>query len=133
MIIDTIKSNYKIILFGFVFLFGSSVGQSFFIGLFNSDIRKELNISHGEFGSIYAIATLCSSFLLIWIGKKIDDFKLVHYSIFVIILLAFSSLFFSFVNDFILLTIKSTCSSIVIFVVSTSIASIALDSGEIFL
>ena len=37
------------------------------------------------------------------------------------------------VNDFILLPIKSTCSSIVIFVVSTSIASIALDSGEIFL
>jgi len=105
MIIDTIKSNYKIILFGFVFLFGSSVGQSFFIGLFNSDIRKELNISHGEFGSIYAIATLCSSFLLIWIGKKIDDFKLVHYSIFVIILLAFSSLFFSFVNGIVFLFI----------------------------
>ena len=105
MIIDTIKSNYKIILFGFVFLFGSSVGQSFFIGLFNSDIRKELNISHGEFGSIYAIATLCSSFLLIWIGKKIDDFKLVYYSIFVIILLAFSTLIFSFVNGIVFLFI----------------------------
>ena len=34
MIIDTNKSNFKIILFGFVFLFASSVGQSFFIGLF---------------------------------------------------------------------------------------------------
>ena len=103
MIIDTIKSNFKIILFGFVFLFASSVGQSFFIGLFNSEIRNELNITHSEFGSIYGIATLCSSLLLIWIGKKIDDFKLVHYSIFVIVLLAFSSLFFSYVNGIIFL------------------------------
>ena len=103
MIIDTIKSNFKIILFGFIFLFASSVGQSFFIGLFNSEIRNELNISHSEFGSIYGIATLCSSLLLIWVGKKIDDFKLVHYSIFVIALLAFSSIFFSYVNGIIFL------------------------------
>ena len=103
MIIDTIKSNFKIIFFGFVFLFTSSVGQSFFIGLFNSEIRNELNISHSEFGTIYGVATLCSSLLLIWIGKKIDDFKLVHYSIFVIVLLAFSSLFFSYVNGIIFL------------------------------
>ena len=103
MIIDTIKSNFKIILFAFVFLFASSVGQSFFIGLFNSEIRNELNISHSEFGTIYGIATLCSSLLLIWIGKKIDDFKLVYYSIFVIILLAFSAIFFSYVNGIIFL------------------------------
>ena len=105
MIIDTIKSNFKIILFGFIFLFASSVGQSFFIGLFNSEIRNELNISHGEFGSIYGIATLCSSFLLIWVGKKIDEFKLVNYSIFVIVLLASSAIFFSYVNGIILLFI----------------------------
>ena len=70
MIIDTIRSNFKIIIFGFIFTFASSVGQSFFIGLFNSDIRNELNISHGEFGTIYGIATLCSSIVFIWIGKK---------------------------------------------------------------
>ena len=103
MIINTIRSNYKIILFGFIFTFSSSVGQSFFIGLFNSDIRNELNISHGEFGSIYGIATLCSSILLIWIGKKIDDIKLLYYSIFVVVLLSFSSLFFSYVSGTLLL------------------------------
>ncbi len=94
MIIDTNKSNFKIILFGFVFLFASSVGQSFFIGLFNLEIRNELNITHAQFGTVYGIATLCSSLLLIWIGKKIDDFKLVNYSIFVIALLAFSAFLF---------------------------------------
>ena len=70
MIIDIIRSNFKIILFGFVFTFFSSVGQSFFIGLFNSNIREELNISHGEFGTLYGIATLCSSLNINLVRKK---------------------------------------------------------------
>jgi len=105
MIIDIIRSNFKIILFGFVFTFFSSVGQSFFIGLFNSNIREELNISHGEFGILYGIATLCSSLTLIWLGKKIDDLKLVNYSLLVVIFLTFAALFFSFINGIIFLTI----------------------------
>ena len=103
MIIDIVRSNFKIIIFGFVFTFFSSVGQSFFIGLFNSDIREELNITNAEFGSIYGIATLCSSLALIWLGKKIDDLKLVNYSLLVVIFLSLAALFFSFVNGIILL------------------------------
>ena len=105
MIIDIIRSNFKIIFFGFIFTFFSSVGQSFFIGLFNSNIREELNISHGEFGTLYGISTLCSSLTLIWLGKKIDDLKLVNYSLLVVIFLTFSALFFSFINGIIFLTI----------------------------
>ena len=100
-----IKLSFKIIIFGLIFTFFSSFGQSFFIGLFNSSIRTDLNISHGQFGTIYALATLLSSFSLIWIGKKIDDFKLIYYSLFVIFLLFFSSIFFSFVNNILLLFI----------------------------
>ena len=103
MIIDIVRSNFKIIIFGFLFTFFSSIGQSFFIGLFNSNIRDELNITHGEFGAIYGVATLCSSIALIWLGKKIDDLKLVNYSILVVIFLFFSTLFFSFINGFIFL------------------------------
>ena len=103
MIIDIVRSNFKIIIFGFVFTFFSSIGQSFFIGLFNSNIRQELNISNAEFGSIYGIATLCSSLALIWVGKKIDDLKLVNYSLLVVIFLSLAVLFFSFVNGIILL------------------------------
>ena len=105
MIIDIIRSNFKIIIFGFVFTFFSCIGQSFFIGLFNSEIRNELNIGHAEFGSIYGIATLCSSLTLVWLGKKIDELKLVHYSILVVILLFLASIFFSFVNGIIFLFI----------------------------
>ena len=93
------KLNFKVILFGFIFTFFSSFGQSFFLGLFNAPIRNELGITHGQFGTIYATATIFSSLLLIWIGKKIDDYKILNYSFFVIILLFFSSLFFSFIDS----------------------------------
>jgi len=91
--------NKKIIIFGFIFTFFSSFGQSFFLGLFNAPIRNELDITHGQFGSIYAVATIFSSLLFIWVGKKIDDFRLLNYSFFVIILLFLSTLFFSFINN----------------------------------
>ena len=95
--------SLKIIVFGFIFTFFSAFGQSFFIGVFNSSIRTDLSITHGQFGTIYALATLLSSFTLIWVGKKIDDFKLITFSLFVIILLFFSSIFFSFVDGIYLL------------------------------
>ena len=89
----------KVIVFGFIFTFFSSFGQSFFLGLFNAPIRNELDISHGQFGTIYASATICSSLLLVWVGKKIDDLRLLYYSLFVVILLSISSLLFSFINS----------------------------------
>ena len=87
--------SLKVIIFGFIFTFFSCFGQSFFIGLFNSSIRETLSITHGQFGTIYASATLLSSLLLIWIGKKIDDVNVLKFAIFVTILLSFSSFFFS--------------------------------------
>ena len=98
-----IQLSFKIVIFGFIVTFFSSFGQSFFIGLFNSSVRADLNISHGQFGTIYAFATLISSFSLIWIGKKIDDFRLINFSLFVVFLLFFSSIFFSFINSIYLL------------------------------
>ncbi len=87
--------SLKVIIFGFIFTFFSCFGQSFFISLFNSSIRETLSITHGQFGTIYASATLFSSLLLIWIGKKIDDANVLKFAIFVTILLSFSSFFFS--------------------------------------
>ena len=91
--------SIKVIIFGFIFTFFSSFGQSFFLGLFNESIRNELNITHGQFGSIYASATLLSSIILIWVGKKIDDFDVLKFSFFVISLLAISTFTFSKINS----------------------------------
>ena len=97
--------KFKVIIFGFIFTFFSSFGQSYFLGLFNSSIRDALSITHGQFGSIYASATLCSSLLLIWVGKKIDDVNIFKFALFVIILLAFACFFFSKVSSVFLLFI----------------------------
>ena len=91
--------SLKVIIFGFIFTFFSSFGQSFFLGIFNPSIRNELSITHGQFGSIYASATLASGFLLIWVGKKIDDIDISKFALFVILLLAFSCFFFSKISS----------------------------------
>ena len=95
--------NLKIIVFGFIFTFFSSFGQSFFLGIFNPSIRNELLISHGQFGTIYALATLASSFLLIWVGKKIDDINISRFALLVILLLSFSCFLFSRISSLTLL------------------------------
>ncbi len=97
--------SLKVIVFGFIFTFFSSFGQSFFLGLFNSSIRETLSISHGQFGSIYASATLLSSFLLIWVGKKIDDINIFRFAFYVTLLLSFSCFFFSKISSVIFLFI----------------------------
>ena len=91
--------SLKVIIFGFIFTFFSSFGQSFFLGLFNSNIRDALSISHGQFGSIYASATLLSSFILIWLGKKIDEIYIFKFASLVTILLSFSCFFFSKISS----------------------------------
>ena len=97
--------SLKVIIFGIIFTFFSSFGQSFFLGLFNSSIRETLYITHGQFGSIYASATLLSSFLLIWVGKKIDDINIFQFAFYVTLLLAFSCFFFSKISSIIFLFI----------------------------
>ena len=91
--------SLKVIIFGFIFTFFSSFGQSFFLGLFNSNIRDALSISHGQFGSIYASATLLSSFILIWLGKKIDEINIFKFASLVTVLLSFSCFFFSKISS----------------------------------
>jgi len=97
--------SLKVIIFGFIFTFFSSFGQSFFLGLFNSSIRDALSITHGQFGSIYASATLLSSLVLVWIGKKIDDVNILKFASYVIIFLSASCFIFSKISSVIFLFI----------------------------
>jgi len=97
--------SLKVIIFGFIFTFFSSFGQSFFLGMFNSSIREALSITHGQFGSIYASATLLSSIVLVWIGKKIDDVNILKFASYVTIFLSISCFIFSKISSVIFLFI----------------------------
>ncbi|PLW68002.1 MFS transporter [Pseudohalioglobus lutimaris] len=75
-----IHSEWRLLLFGFVMTFGSSLGQTYFIGLFSGDIRVDLELSHGDFGGLYSAATLVSALLLLWTGSMIDRMELRRYA-----------------------------------------------------
>src|SRR5690606_18657468 len=62
--------------FGVLMTFCSSVGQTFFISLFSGEIRDTFGLSDGDFGSLYSIATLSSAAVLLWAGRLIDRLPL---------------------------------------------------------
>ena len=51
------------------------------------------------------VATLLSSFLLIWVGKKIDDINIFKFAFYVTLLLSFSCFFFSKISSIVFLFI----------------------------
>ena len=83
-----IRSEWRLLLFGFVMTFGSSLGQTYFIVLFGGDLRNDLGLRHGDFGATYSSATLLSAIALLWTGSLIDRLQLTHYTYLVVVGLA---------------------------------------------
>jgi len=54
----------------------SSVGQTFFIGLFGADFRAEFGLSQSALGAMYGTATLCSGLLMFWLGSIADHWPM---------------------------------------------------------
>ena len=75
-----LTNDPKLLLYGFLITFFASYGQTYFISLFNAEIRIFYSLSDGEFGLVYAVATLLSSFILISFAKLIDHLDLRVYS-----------------------------------------------------
>lgn len=70
--LSLIRNQFGLLAIGFIALFTGNLGQSFFIGLFQSDIANSLNLSAGEFGAVYAALTMASGFLVLHFGQKLD-------------------------------------------------------------
>jgi MFS family permease len=83
-----IRSEWQLLLFGFLMTFWSSPGQTFLISLFSGEIRAELDLSDGEFAGIYSLATLASAMLVIWSGALVDRVDLKKLSLWVVFGLA---------------------------------------------
>ena len=98
-----IKSDWRLLLFGFVMMFFSSPGQTFFISLFGGEIRQDIGLSHGEFGGVYSAATLGSALLLLWTGTFLDKLDLRRFVIIVIIGLASACVLMSFSTNIVML------------------------------
>ncbi len=75
--------NRRFLAFGLLLTFFSCFGQSYFIAVFNKDIRSAFSLSHGEFGLAYGAATVSSAMCLIWAGRLIDRTRLKTFALFV--------------------------------------------------
>ena len=80
-----IRSEWQLLLFGFLMTFWSSPGQTFLISLFSGEIRAELSLSDGEFAGIYSLATLLSAIVMIWSGSLVDRVNLKRLSIAIVL------------------------------------------------
>lgn len=71
-------TNARHLAAGFLLALASSFGQTFFIAVFASSWKLEFDLSHGEFGLIYMVATLASAALLVQLGRLADSVSARH-------------------------------------------------------
>lgn len=71
--------------------FLSSFGQTFLISIYVPEILKTFDISNGLFGSLYAIATVTSSVIMLSVGHLVDHKPIKQITILTVALLAVSS------------------------------------------
>ncbi len=77
-------ANRNILLFAILLTFFSGFGQTFLLSLYIPEIIKDFEISAGLYSSIYAIATLCSGFTIIFAGRYIDRMPLMKFTMLVV-------------------------------------------------
>jgi len=97
--------NLRFLSFGFVMLFGSSIGQTYFIGVFGPSIRGEFGLTHTSWSAIYLAGTLLSALVLSWTGSQIDRISLTRYATMVIVALAGAAMFMALVPSAVLLIV----------------------------
>lgn len=92
--IQFLKAHPKSALFGIMLTFTSSFGQTFLISLYVPSILAEFELTATAFGTMYAIATVAASFLLIRFGPGIDRKKVKTFTGRAALLLGLSSVLF---------------------------------------
>ena len=94
--VDFFKKSFPLLAFGLLFTLTSSFGQTFLLSLYVPSLEKLLDISNTGLGSIYATATLCSAFILPWLGGYFDRMEIKRYVMMVLTGLTAALLLLSF-------------------------------------
>ena len=69
-------SNPLFLSFGFGLNVFLALGQTFYISLYNAEIRSALSLSHGELAGIYGTATIVGSVCVLVLGRLLDRIDL---------------------------------------------------------
>lgn len=71
-----VTGSWRLLTFGLVTAMLSGFGQTFYIGLFNGELRAAFGLSHSGLGLIYGAATLGGAALLFGVGALYDRLDL---------------------------------------------------------
>ena len=90
------RDNARWLAGGFLLVFFSSFGQTFFISMWGAEIRADYGLTHGGFGAIYMLGTLASAATLPFLGRIVDHVSVARCALLVIGMLAVATLFMFF-------------------------------------
>jgi len=79
-----LQDNAPYLTAGALLTFVSSFGQTHFISIFAGEIQSEFGLSHGAWGTIYAIGTMASAAVMIWAGALTDIIRVRVLAVFVL-------------------------------------------------
>jgi MFS family permease len=81
--------------FGFGLNVFLALGQTFYVSLYNTEIREALLLSHGELAALYGTATILGSVFVLGLGRLLDHVDLRIFSCATTIAVAFGCYMFS--------------------------------------
>ena len=96
---DFYRDNARWLLGGFLLAMFSGFGQTFYISIWGSEIRAAFDLSHGDFGLIYMVATLSSALVLPFVGRLVDVTSVAISSVIVISFLFVATLLMGFAQS----------------------------------
>ncbi len=70
-----IRANLRFLTAGMLLMFTSSFGQTFFISTFAAEIMDAFDLSDGDWGLTYTVATTASAVAMFWAGALTDRFR----------------------------------------------------------
>ena len=87
-ILTFLRDNARWLSAGMLLTFLSSFGQTYFISIFAGEIREVFQISHGQWGGIYAVGTSASAAVMVWAGGLTDHFRVRSLGVVFLVMLA---------------------------------------------
>ena len=100
-----LRDNARWIAGGFLLTFFSSYGQTFFIALSAGDIRSEYGLSHGQWGTLYMVATLASALTLPKFCQIVDRRSARGVTLIIVPVLAFACVLMAVSHHIVLLAV----------------------------
>ncbi|QMU59321.1 MAG: MFS transporter [Boseongicola sp.] len=72
-----LQQNARFLSAGVLLTFSSAYGQTFFIALFAAQIMGAYDLTDGQWGGLYTVATTASAIIMFWAGTLTDKYRAV--------------------------------------------------------